>query len=125
MRINKKPQIKNRFFIFLMWHMVDFRPGYLTIVDLWDIWYQGERDDLIKIREFTVAEVKLTLYYRKYPANLYLSIGDNYYRIRAAEWETKDKPVRFVVNLFDRGGRQLIRFVIFMDKGYKKLVIRG
>lgn len=47
-----------------MWHMVDHRPGYLTIVDLWDIWYQGERDDLVKIRECTVAEVKLTLYYQ-------------------------------------------------------------
>lgn len=35
--------------------MVDHRPGYLTIVDLWDIWYQGERDDLVKIRECTVA----------------------------------------------------------------------
>ena len=103
-----------------MWHLADHRPGYLTIVDLWDV--QPSLPDGVKlIRTFTVVDVPVSLYWNKYPSDLYLTIGENPYHFTAREWETKDKPVRFTVALFDKGtGRQYIRFVIFMDRGYKK-----
>lgn len=101
------------------WHLVDHRPGYLTLVDLWDI-FEEDINNLTLIKRHVVADIPLSLYYKKYPSDLYLAIGDNYYRLKPREWEVYDNPTRFTVGLYDKGGRQYIRFVIHMNRGYKK-----
>jgi len=100
--------------------MVTYRPGYVTIIDLLD-----NRVDLCLPENMTClskvvcADIEVSLYMFK--TVMYVLIGDKFWvRIKPETWETKDSPVRFIVELFDRAGRQYIRFVIHMDKGYKK-----
>ncbi len=101
--------------------MTTYRPEYLTVVDLFDCHSSfGIPIESKLIDTVECFDMELALYYNRYPANMYMSIGGYCIHIRPETWETKDRPCQFVVELFDRAGLQYIRFVIHMDKGYKK-----
>lgn len=99
-------------------HLVNYRPGYVKVIDLSDC-QCVDVEPLRLVASYICADFDIKLFYHRYPADLYLKIEEQMFRIKPDYWECDDKPRLFTVSLYDCNGIQYIRFVIEMNKGYK------